>query len=138
MKRRKKVLLGLLGVLVALLVVWVALNPPGTFGFCSFAFTTYNCIPYPAVDIQVRVDGASRRVAKTHGLELPAVQWLLDSKPDVLIISIGWQGAVNVPQAIREIKGCTVEVLTTDAAIDRFGQLKKEGKKVAIHVHSTC
>ncbi len=138
MKRRKKFLLVALVVLVALLVVWVVINPPGRFGLCRFAFTTYNCIPYPAMDIQVRADGRARRVAKTHGLELPAVQWLLDSQPDVLIISIGWQGAANVAVAIREIKRCRIEVLMTEAAIDRFHQLKKEGKKVAIHVHSTC
>lgn len=138
MKRGKKVLLGLLGVLVVLLAVWVAFNPPGTFGFCRFAVTTYNCIPYPATDIQVRADGQVRRVEKTHRLELPAVQWLLDSQPDVLIISTGWQGVVNVAEAITQIKRCRVEVLKTDEPIDRFGQLKKEGKKVAIHVHSTC
>ena len=138
MKRRKKVLLGLLGVLVALLVVWVVLNPPGRFGMCRFAFTTYNCVPYPAMDIQVRADGVSRRVERTHDLRLPAVQWLLDSQPDVLIISTGWQGAVNVADAIREIKRCKVEVLMTPEAIDRFNRLKRAGKKVAIHVHSTC
>lgn len=137
MTRRKK-LLYVVGAVLILLSIWLLVNPPGTFGFCRFGITTYNCIPYPTSDIQVRADGEMRRVQKTHNLQLTAVEWLLDPKPNVLIISTGWHGVVKVQQAITEIKQCNVELMKTGDAIRRFRELRKQGKKVAIHIHSTC
>ena len=138
MTRKKKILVGTLSTLMVLLIVWVAINPPGTFGYCRFALTTYGSVPYPALDIQVQSDGRLRFVDKTHDLKFDAIEWLLASGPDVLIICKGWQGVVRVNEDITAIDNCTVEVLKTGEAISRFRELKKQGKKVAIHVHSTC
>ncbi|MHC4506741.1 MAG: MTH938/NDUFAF3 family protein [Planctomycetota bacterium] len=138
MSRRKKILLLVLGALCLAVVGWFVFTPPGDFGHCSFGVTTYNGIPYSRSDIQVRSDGELRRVKKTHDLELGAVEWLLDPEPDVLIIGTGWRGAVKVEKALAETSRCTVEIMTTGEAVRRYGELKGEGKKVAIHIHSTC
>ena len=135
---RKKKLLGALGLLITLFMIWVVISPPGTFGWCRFGLTTYSSVPYPGFDIQVRGDGDVRRVQKTHELKLSEIEWLLDPRPDVLIISTGWQGAVRVGDDISQLDQCAVEMLNTGEAIQRYRELKKRRKKVSIHVHSTC
>ena len=117
---------------------WLILNPPGRFGICTFGLVTYGCIPRPASDIQVRGDGATRTVEKTHDLKLADVQWLLDPLPGVLIISVGWDGAVTPEKAIAGIAQCEVRILKTGEALKLYNALKRQGQKIAIHVHSTC
>ncbi len=135
-KKKRRKILG--GALVILLVGWVLFNPPGRFGICTFGLTTYGCIPRPVSDIQVRCDGKTRSVEKTHALKLDHVQWLLDPVPSILIIGIGWEGAVNPEQQIRDLKDCEVRILKTGEAVKEYNRLKRQGKRVAIHVHSTC
>ena len=89
-------------------------------------------------DLQVRADGTRRTVAKTHDLAFEIVQWLLEPKPDVLIISLGWDGVVRPDERIRGHKDCELHLLKNREAIDLFNRLKKSGKRVAIHLHSTC
>ena len=125
-------------VMVVLLLGWVLLNPPGRLGICAFGLTTYDCIPYPVSDIQIRCDGRTRSVEKTHDLKLEHVQWLLDPMPTVLIISTGWDGVTNPEQKIRDLKDCEVRILKTGEAVKEYNHLKKQGEKIAIHVHSTC
>ena len=74
MKRKRWVLPGI--AIVALAVAWFALNRPGRFGLAVFGLTTYNSIPWPGVDLQVRPDGTSRRVEKTHELSANDIAWL--------------------------------------------------------------
>ena len=135
--RRKKVI----AILTALLVVsgvWLFFNPPGRFGWGCYAYTTYGSIPRPVSDLQVRCDGAVRTVDKTHDLAYDHVRWLLDPMPEILIVGTGWDG-VTVPRSeVKNLQGCEVEVLETGDALDRYNRLKREGRKVAIHVHSTC
>jgi hypothetical protein len=89
-----------------------------------------------------RSSGTSRRHASHRsqdarpGLEI--VEWLLESKPEVLIISLGWDGVVRPDERIRGHKDCEVHFLRNRDAIDLFNRLKKSGKRVAIHLHSTC
>jgi hypothetical protein len=124
--------------LIVILVGWVLLNPPGRFGLCTFGLITYHCIPRPVSDIQVRCDGATRTVAKTHYLKFSHVQWLLDPVPDILIIGTGWDGVTTPERAITGIKQCEVRLLKTGEAIKLYNKLTRKGMKVAIHIHSTC
>ncbi len=81
MSRNKlRTLAGLL-LLALLLVLWIFFNPIGRFGWCAFAVTTYNALPRPVMDIQVRADGKVRTVEKRHDLRLEDVAWLLDPLP---------------------------------------------------------
>ncbi len=133
-KRRK--LIGVAGLVI--IGAWVGVNRPGRFGICVFACTTYNSIPRPAGDMQVRADGQVRSVDKTHDLEYDCVEWLLDPLPEVLIISTGWSGVVRPDDRIRGLPDCQVRILRTPDAVKLFNKLKREKRKVAIHVHSTC
>jgi hypothetical protein len=135
---KKKRIIIILAVILAALVLWLCINPPGRFGFCTFAYITYNSIPRPLSDLQVRSDGKTRSVEKTHDLKLQHVEWLLTPKPQVIIIGTGWDGVTKPRPDIRAIPDCDLRILKTEEAIKLFNQLKRERKKVAIHVHSTC
>jgi hypothetical protein len=58
--------------------------------------------------------------------------------PEILIIGIGWDGIVKVDEKIQKGAGCEVRIEKTGKAIGLFNSLKKQKRKVAIHVHSTC
>lgn len=136
MSRRKVcILIGFVAVLGA---AWLFFNPPGRFGWCRFAVTTYGCVPRVVSDLQVAADGKVRKVAKTHELGYEKIEWLLEGKPEVLIIGIGWDGAVRIDEKIRSLSGIQLELLKSGEAIQLFNRLKKSGKKAAIHLHSTC
>ncbi len=133
----KKGILGLI-FLAVLSTVWLIGNPPGRFGWSCFGYSTYGALPRPLSDFQVRADGATRKMTRTHELAFEQIQWLLDPKPEVLIIATGWDGAVTPDPKIREHKDCEVHLLKNRPAIDLFNRLKRSGKRVAIHYHSTC
>ena len=115
-KKKRRMIFG--ASLAILLAGWVFLNPPGRFGFCAFGLTTYGCIPRPASDVQVRCDGATRSVEKTHALKLEHVQWLLEPMPSILIIGIGWDGAVHSLEQVKDLNA-----LIFEANRKRFGDL---------------
>ena len=135
-KRKRRLIFGACSAII--LVGWVLLNPPGHFGFCMFGLTTYDRIPRPASDLQVRCDGTTRSMEKTHALKLEHVQWLLDPMPSILIIGIGWDGAVHPLEQVKDLKDCEVRILKTGEAIEEYNRLKSQGERVAIHAHSTC
>ena len=136
MKKKRRMIFG--ASLAILFIGWVLLNPSDRFGFCTFGLTTYSCIPRPAVDVQVRCDGTTRSVEKTHALKLEHVQWLLEPMPSILIIGIGWDGAVHSLEQVKDLKDCEVRILKTGDAIEEYNRLKSEGQMVAVHIHSTC
>jgi hypothetical protein len=65
-------------------------------------------------------------------------EWLLDPKPDALIVSTGWHGTTVPRKKVVEISDCEVHILKNEEAIELYNRLKKSGKKVAVHYHSTC
>ena len=122
-----------------LALVWLLLNPPGEFGrMCFFGITTFNGIPRPISDVQVRDDGELRTIPKTHSLEMAHLRWLLETRPEVLVVSTGWDGIVKISEAVRLVKDCEIRILPTKDALRFYHTLKASGKRVAIHVHSTC
>src|ERR1041385_7163955 len=46
--------------------------------------------------------------------------------------------AVEFLCRFREFKGCEIHLLKNKEAIDLFNRLKRSGRRVAIHYHSTC
>jgi hypothetical protein len=134
--KKRKALLATAAVAALLLIAWLGFNPPGRFGWCRYALTTYGGIPRPVSDLQVNAAGETRTVDKTHDLAHATIQWLLDSRPEVLIIATGWDGVLEPQAKISELK--EVRVLKNREAIQLFNELKKAGRRVAIHYHSTC
>jgi len=134
---KRRLLIYVTGLLL-LLPVWVYFNPLGRFGYCRFGFTVFGAVPYPGVDIQVRSDGKSRIVEKTHALTFERIGWLLESKPSVLIVATGWDGVTRPEEKILSYKDCELVVLQNEEAIRRYNEYKRSGKQVSIHYHSTC
>jgi hypothetical protein len=66
------------------------------------------------------------------------IEWLLTPNPEVLIIALGWDGVTVPDDRIRQHQGCQVHILRNKEAIALFNRLKRDGKRVAIHYHSTC
>jgi hypothetical protein len=77
-------------------------------------------------------------VEKTHELTFHDIEWLLTPKPEVLIIALGWDGVTSPDDRIRGYKECQVHLLKNKEAIELYNRLKQEGRRVAIHYHSTC
>jgi hypothetical protein len=119
-------------------VSWFVVNPIGRFGYCAYGLTVYSALPVPGADIQVRSDVNWRRVGKTHDLRLEAVQWLLESSPDVLIIATGWDGVTRPDQAIVDLHGYEVHIARNAEAIGLYNRFRRAGRLVSIHSHSTC
>jgi len=137
MKSKKKLII-VLFMLAVLLTIWLVGNPPGRFGWCCYGYSTFAACPRPVSDFQVRADGNTRKVTKTHQLSFEQIEWLLQPKPEVLIIALGWDGVTIPDDTIRDYKGCEIHILKNKEAIDLFNRLKRSGKRVAIHYHSTC
>jgi|ERR1043166_1464070 hypothetical protein len=137
MKQRRKLIV-ILAVLAVLTALWLVANPPGRFGWSCYAYTTYGALPRPISDLQVHADGKTRKIAKTHELSFEQIEWLLTPKPEVLIIALGWDGVTTPDDRIRQHQGCELHILKNKEAIELFNRLKREGKRVAIHYHSTC
>ena len=136
MKSKRFLLLLIAPVIVA--VIWVCFNPMGRFGWCCYAVTTYNALPRLVTDLQIRSDGAVRKVPKTHDVRLEMMDWLLETRPEVLIVAIGWDGVAQPEERIRPTPQTDVRVLKNREAIAEFNRLKREGRRVSIHFHSTC
>jgi hypothetical protein len=134
----KRKLILLLVVLALLSGGWIAANPLGQFGWCRYAFTTYSAWPRPITDLQVRADGKTRTIERTHELRFADIEWLLEAQPEVLIIALGWDGVTTPDFRIRAYKSGELHLLKNKEAIELYNRLKKAGRRVAIHYHSTC
>jgi hypothetical protein len=135
---RKRVLVAtVVGVGIAV-VAWTAANPGRRFGVSTDMLTTYNRLPYPLVDVQVRSDGATRVVAKSHKIGAEQLAWLAQPEPEVLIIASGWQGDARATGWPAGLTRTRVLTLRTGEALRQFNALREQGVRVAIHVHSTC
>ena len=117
---------------------WIAVNPGGRFGMSTQMLTTYNRLPLPLVDMQVRSDGAMRVVEKVHKIGADQLVWLATPEPAVLIMAGGWQGDARVAGQLEGLKRTKVLTLRTGEALALFNSLREQGVHVAIHVHSTC
>jgi hypothetical protein len=129
----------LLGLSVAAVLGWVLVNPPGEFGLSQFGVTTYNRVPVPYFDLQVRADGATRWILKTHYPTAATLAWLVTpTRPDVLVVGLGWRSGVRLDGTLSTLAGLTVRAVPTDEALSLYNSLKAQGVRVAIHLHSTC
>ncbi|ODS37496.1 MAG: hypothetical protein A7316_09340 [Candidatus Altiarchaeales archaeon WOR_SM1_86-2] len=94
-------------------------------------------MPFPYFDLKIHDDGSFSIREKSHFVSLDEVKELADEKPDVLIIGIGYDEMVRVDERILN-SFAGVEVLETSRAIERFNELKDNGRRVSAIIHSTC
>ncbi len=102
-----------------------------------FGFTVYSCIPFPYFDLKIHVNGFPSIREKSHFVSLAEVMELLDEKPDVLVIGIGYDEMVRVDERVRGLE-VEIRILETSRAIEEFNRVKDQGKRVAAIIHSTC
>ena len=127
----------IVAVAVVLITAWVGFNPIGRFGFCRFGLLVYSAIPFPAVDLVIHANGLPAiRGSKAHFVGLAEIEELLEEEPDVLIIGTGYDNLVQVEEEISAMP--FVEILPTPQAVRRYNELRREGKRVAAIIHSTC
>ena len=135
---KKPVLIAVAVVVVVVVAGWIAANPVRRFGLSTQALTTYDRVPFPYVDLQVRSDGESRTVRKLHRIQTEQLMWLTTPEPEVLIIAGGWQGDARAIEPVGPLPRTKVLTLPTGKALELFNSLREQGVRVAIHVHSSC
>ena len=92
---------------------------------------------FPYFDLKIQDDGSLSIREKSHFVSLDEAKELADEKPDVLIIGIGYDEMVEVDERILN-SSIKVEILETSKAIERFNELKDEGREVSAIIHPTC
>ena len=126
-------------VVVIMITAWVGFNPIGRFGFCRFGLLVYSAIPFPAVDLVIHANGLPAvRGSKAHFVGFAEIEPLLRERPDVLIIGTGYDNMVQVEEEILAMSAVQVLPLPTPQAVRRYNELRREGKRVAAIIHSTC
>ena len=126
-------------VVMVLITAWVGFNPIGRFGFCRFGLLVYSAIPFPAVDLVIHANGLpALRGSKAHFVGFAEIEPLLRERPDVLIIGTGYDNMVQVEEEILAMSAVQVLPLPTPQAVRRYNELRREGKRVAAIIHSTC
>lgn len=124
-------------VVIVLITAWVGFNPIGRFGLCRFGLLVYSAIPFPAVDLVIHANGLpSLRGSKAHFVAFAEIEGLLKEGPDVLIIGTGYDNLVQVEEEIAAMPA--IVILPTPQAVRRYNELRREGKRVAAIIHSTC
>ncbi len=129
----------IVAVVMVLITAWVGFNPIGRFGFCRFGLLVYSAIPFPAVDLVIHANGLpALRGSKAHFVGFAEIEPLLRERPDVLIIGTGYDNMVQVEEEILAMSAVQVLPLPTPQAVRRYNELRREGKRVAAIIHSTC
>lgn len=124
--------------ILLLLAPFLSMFYPGTITYSRFGLTMYGIIPVPVLDITVNQQGLLWFRDKSHFVSIEEVEPLLSPDVKVLVIGIGWDGAVRVDPAVQAIQGVEVHILRTPAAFDLFNECVSRGIKVVLIAHSTC
>lgn len=133
--------------LVSVLLVLLLLPPgsamrPGGITHARFGLTVVGLLPVPLFDVTIRSDGRPGLRDKTHRVTLDEARGMVDAGTEVLIIANGWDGVVWVDPGVLTPgalpAGVVVEVLRTGEAVRRYRHLRREGRRVALLLHSTC
>lgn len=128
---------------VGALLVLLLLLPPasavyGRVTYSRFGLTIYGLIPVPVLDITVGPRGGLWFRDKSHFISLDEVEPLLSPDVEVVVIGIGWDSAVRVDPAVKNLEGVEVEILPTPAAFELFNRCVSEDRVVVLIAHSSC
>jgi hypothetical protein len=110
----------------------------GRVTYARFGLTVYGLIPVPVLDITVDSHGMLWFRDKTHQITLEEVSPLLDVGTEIVLIGRGWEGAAIVDPAVLAIEGVEIQVMNTEEAFAAYHDLKEQGRRVALLVHTTC
>ncbi|MCD6558038.1 MAG: hypothetical protein J7K31_03355 [Candidatus Aenigmarchaeota archaeon] len=91
-------------------------------------------------DILITPDDV-RETEKTHKLDTHILEDAILGEPEIVIIGIGFNGLVNVPDEVKTMiknAGADLVIKKTPEALKDFQALLKQGKKVVAWIHTTC
>jgi hypothetical protein len=135
-------------ILVSALGVSFARNHNRNITYASYGLVVYAGLPVPFFDLLIYPNGMPRLVDKKHFFNNTDKNFLLDNKPDILLIGSGWSGLGGKGFAREEgtymlfsnetVKAAQIVILKTPEAIKLFNRLREEGKKVLFVLHNTC
>lgn len=124
--------------LLVLLGVPASAVIPGGIRHARFGITVVGACPIPAFDLSIRADGRVWFRNKSHSITAAELRRLADPGVEFILVATGWDGAAQVePEAFR-IPGVAIEALRTGEAVQRYRELRRQGKRVALLLHSTC
>jgi len=94
-------------------------------------------------DIRILGDVVTKwKERKGHELTLEMITGIFDHGIDILVIGLGWYGALTCPEAVEQAilhHGITqLILLKTPEACQEYNRLVSEGKKAALLAHGTC
>ncbi|PIQ93024.1 MAG: hypothetical protein COV69_00175 [Parcubacteria group bacterium CG11_big_fil_rev_8_21_14_0_20_39_14] len=94
-------------------------------------------------DVQIFPSGELKAWQRkvSHEVAIEDVKEVLEQKPEIIVFGTGSPGMLRVFDDIREeIKSQGIELIIepTKKAIEKFNELKNEGRKTAGFFHLTC
>jgi len=92
-------------------------------------------------DVYVFWDGAVERRVGDHTVPARQMEYIVNKKPEIVIIGTGQFGEVRVPSESEKLaKEQNIEVVKTRTpqAIGIFNEAMKQGKRVSAIIHVTC
>lgn len=91
------------------------------------------------------IERESEKLHELFGTSHKIADWeqamLLEGQPEVILIADGFQGALAVePEVMEKFKksGAEILVLHSPAAVHKYNDLIKQGKRVNALFHTTC
>lgn len=130
------VALGALAVCAAVPVSWFVW--PARILYAGFGLTVYGVLPVPVFDTVIDHAGLLHLREKSHRISRDEVAtWMLPGVTDV-VIGAGWDEQVVVDERARGIAGVRVHVLRTPEAIRTWEELRRDGRRAVLILHSTC
>jgi len=76
-----------------------------------------------------------------HSLTAEDLQWLLDRKPESIIVGTGAYGVLTVPQRLIDelsARGIELIALATADAAESYNERTQQGERAAACLHLTC
>lgn len=129
------------GVVLCLVTLFVlplvSMFVPGTVTYSRVGFTVYGAIPIPALDVVVYANGVLGFREKNRQITRVEVGDLVTEDVEVLIIGTGWYEDASVQDDARLFPGVEVIVVNTPSAFERFNEMRRNGRKVALLAHTT-
>jgi len=92
-------------------------------------------------DVYVFWDGTVERRVGDHTIPARQMEYIVEKKPEIIIIGTGQFGVVRVPSESEKLaREQNIEVVKarTPQAIGIFNEAMKQGKRVSAIIHVTC
>jgi hypothetical protein len=131
----RKIVLNLAAIVLSLLVlIPISAILPGGITHARFGLTVVGAMPIPVFDFVLHANGLPWFRNKSHRIQIAELQ-ALATGAEIIVVGTGWQGVASLE---GPASGLAVETYETPEAIRRYHELRRQGRRVALLLHSTC